>query len=49
MTQEELTAMILDACKKHEGVASASKIDGDYAIGVEVDNGDEYFITIDPS
>jgi hypothetical protein len=49
MTQEDLLAAILDFVKKHEGVASASRIDGEDAIGVELTEGDEYFVEVHPA
>jgi len=48
MTQDELVDALLACCEDRIGdVATASRIDGEPAIGVEMTDGAEYFITVE--
>lgn len=46
MTKDELLDQLLAKIKEIEAVESASRIDGEDAIGVEMNDGAEYFIEL---
>lgn len=46
MTKDDLLNELLGSVKSYEGVESASRIDGEDAVGVELTDGSEYFIEI---
>jgi len=49
MTHEELIKAILAFCQRTGDIESASRIDGEPVIGIELSDGAEYFITIEPA
>lgn len=49
MTQDELIDALLEASRANPEIASASRIDGEPVIAVELIDGGEYFITIEPA
>jgi hypothetical protein len=49
MTKEKLIDMLLDACTRNDQIESAGRIDNEDAIGVELTDGEQYFISIEPA
>lgn len=47
MPLEDFLQALLDWVKSDPNVRSASRIDGETAIGIECEDGSEYFITIE--
>jgi hypothetical protein len=46
VTKEDLLAALLDFIEKHEAVSSASRVDGEDAIGLTLTGGEEYFLEL---
>lgn len=49
MDIEELLSDVLEHVRRRSDVSSASRVDGENAIGLEDVDGDEVFITIHPA
>lgn len=46
MTKEELLTALADLAGRLTGVLSAGRVEGEDAMGIEMEDGTEYFLTI---